>query len=92
MTGFTFGLFIMNLNNENKKMHKTVADLNEGEIGIIKGFEDNLLILKLLEMGFLPGSEIKLNGKAPLGDPISVHVSGYNVSIRMDEAALINLQ
>ncbi len=73
-------------------MERTVADLIKGEIGVIKGFGDNNLSLKLLEMGFLPGSEIKLNGKAPMGDPISVRVSGYNVSIRLDEAALINLQ
>ena len=73
-------------------MERTVADLDLGEKGIIKGFEDNVLSLKLLEMGFLPGSEISLNGKAPMGDPISVRVSGYNVSIRLDEAALINLQ
>ena len=73
-------------------MERTVADLLKGEKGVIKGFEENNLSLKLLEMGFLPGTEIKLNGKAPMGDPISVRISGYNVSIRMDEAALINLQ
>lgn len=73
-------------------MGKTVADLEVGESGIIGGFEDLILSLKLLDMGFLPGSVIKLNFKAPLGDPIAVHVSGYNVSIRVDEAAIISLQ
>jgi ferrous iron transport protein A len=43
-------------------------------------------------MGFLPGSKVKLNFKAPLGDPLSIRVSGYNVSIRLDEAAMIILQ
>jgi ferrous iron transport protein A len=73
-------------------MGKTVADLKVGESGIIRGFEDLMLSLKLLDMGFLPGSVIKLNFKAPLGDPLAVHVSGYNVSIRVDEAAIISLQ
>ena len=73
-------------------MGKTVADLKVGESGIISGFEDLILSLKLLDMGFLPGSAIKLNFKAPLGDPLSVRVSGYNVSIRVDEAAIIILQ
>ena len=73
-------------------MGKTVADLRVGESGIINGFKNSSLTLKLLEMGFLPGSKIKLNFKAPLGDPISIRVSGYNVSIRLDEAAMILLQ
>jgi ferrous iron transport protein A len=70
---------------------KTIADLKKGEIGIIKGFEDTTLALKLLEMGFLPGSKVKLNFIAPLGDPISVRVSGYNISLRLDEASLIGI-
>lgn len=69
-----------------------MADLKVGESGIISGFQNSSLTLKLLEMGFLPGSMIKLNFKAPLGDPISIRVSGYNVSIRLDEAAMILLQ
>jgi len=69
-----------------------VADLKVGESGIISGFQSSSLTLKLLEMGFLPGSMIKLNFKAPLGDPLSIRVSGYNVSIRLDEAAMILLQ
>lgn len=73
-------------------MGKTVADLKVGESGIISGFRNSSLTLKLLEMGFLPGTMIKLNFKAPLGDPISIRVSGYNVSIRLDEAAMILLQ
>jgi len=73
-------------------MGKTVADLKVGESGVIQGFVTGTLTLKLLEMGFLPGSRVKLNFKAPLGDPISVRVSGYNVSIRLDEAAMISIQ
>jgi len=73
-------------------MGKTVADLRVGESGVIKGFQNSTITLKLLEMGFLPGSLVRLNFKAPLGDPISVRVSGYNVSIRLDEAAMITIQ
>ena len=73
-------------------MGKTVADLRVGESGVIKGFQNSTITLKLLEMGFLPGSLVKLNYKAPLGDPISVRVSGYNVSIRLEEAAMIVIQ
>ena len=81
----------MNL-NKHTGIERTVADLEPGEIGIINCLKDDILALKLLEMGFLPGSEVKLNFKAPLGDPLSVRVSGYNISIRLDEAAMISLQ
>jgi ferrous iron transport protein A len=73
-------------------MGKTLADLKVGETGIIKGYKNGAFTLKLLEMGFLPGSIVKLNFKAPFGDPISVRVSGYNVTLRLDEAAMISLQ
>ena len=47
---------------------------------------DPELVLKLMEMGFLPGEEIMVEQIAPLGDPISVMVSGYQVSLRLNEA------
>ena len=71
---------------------KTIADLRIGEVAVIKGYKDHELTLKLLEMGFIPGSPVVINYKAPLGDPISVRISGYNVSLRLDEAAIINVE
>ena len=70
---------------------RSVADLSPGEIGIINGFRDEALSLKLLEMGCLPGTKIKFNFAAPLGDPICVSVSGYNLSLRLDEANTISI-
>lgn len=40
-------------------------------------------------MGCLPGEEITVWKKAPLGDPIYVLVAGYSLSLRMDEASSI---
>lgn len=71
---------------------RSVADLKPGEKGVIAGFLDDFIYLKLLEMGCLPGTEIKMNFVAPLGDPVSVKVSGYNLSLRLDEAAAITLE
>jgi Fe2+ transport system protein FeoA len=42
-----------------------------------------------MEMGCLPEEEIMVWKKAPLGDPIYVLVSGYSLSLRLDEAAQI---
>ncbi|MTI21007.1 ferrous iron transport protein A [Fulvivirga sp. RKSG066] len=71
---------------------RSVVDLSPGESGVINGFMDEALSLKLLEMGCLPGTEIKYNFAAPLGDPICVSVAGYNLSLRLDEAITISIQ
>jgi Fe2+ transport system protein FeoA len=55
----------------------------------IKSFENHEIVLKLMEMGCLPEEEIMVWKKAPLGDPIYVLVSGYSLSLRLDEAAQI---
>ena len=64
-----------------------LADLKIGEKGEIVGFTDELLSLKLLEMGCLPGTEEILTHLAPIGDPIAIRVSGsYTLSMRREEA------
>ena len=47
--------------------------------------------LKLLEMGCIPGAQIKLNSKAPFGCPITVVVNDYILSLRLEEAETIEL-
>jgi len=49
-------------------------------------FEDNDLFIKLMEMGCLPGENIRIEQVAPLGDPISISVAGYSLSLRLSEA------
>ena len=65
---------------------KRLSELKTGEVATIKSFEDNELLLKLMEMGCVPGETIRIEQIAPLGDPISVSVSGYHLSLRMNEA------
>jgi ferrous iron transport protein A len=71
--------------------NKTVADMKKGETAIIVGFSDEQIAIKLLEMGFLPGTSIRFNFTAPFGDPICVSVSGYDLSLRKDEASVISV-
>ena len=63
-----------------------LSELKPGQEGIIKEFNDNDIFLKLMEMGCVPGERILLEQVAPLGDPISVKVAGYRLSLRLDEA------
>ncbi len=74
------------------KAIRSVVDLSPGESAMISGLMDDTLSLKLMEMGCLPGSRIKFNFAAPFGDPICVSVSGYNLSLRLDEAITISIQ
>jgi ferrous iron transport protein A len=73
------------------KETKTVADMIPGEIGVISGFTDDEISVKLLEMGFLPGSAVRFNFKAPLGDPVCVSVLGFDLSLRLNEASTITI-
>ena len=63
----------------------------EGETAIISGFSDDQLAVKLLEMGFLPGTAVRFNFTAPLGDPVCVSVLGYDLSLRLEEASTISI-
>jgi Fe2+ transport system protein FeoA len=70
----------------NKVIMKRLSELEPGTIARIHSFEKNDLFLKLMEMGCVPGELIKVEQIAPLGDPISITVAGYNLSLRLDEA------
>jgi ferrous iron transport protein A len=69
-----------------------LSQLEIGQKGIIKEFTDLEMSVKLMEMGCLPGEEIKIERFAPLGDPIAIKVSGYQLSLRRQEASTIILQ
>lgn len=71
---------------------QTVNDLRKGQSGIIKDLSDEQISLKLLEMGCVPGSSIRFEFAAPLGDPICVRVAGYHLTLRKAEAATIILE
>ena len=71
------------------KIHMKLSELKTGERGRIQAFESPELELKLMEMGCLPGEEVVVEQKAPLGDPISIRVAGYSLSLRINEAAQI---
>ncbi len=63
-----------------------LSELKPGQEGIIKEFNSDEISLKLMEMGCVPGERIVMEQIAPLGDPISVNVAGYHLSLRLNEA------
>ena len=71
----------------------TLAQLRTGENGIIRqidGADDSLV--RLMEMGLVPGTRVQISGVAPLGDPLQPSFRGYHLSIRKREAARSQLQ
>jgi len=67
-------------------MQKRLSEVKVGKRAVIKSFENDDIFLKLMEMGCIPGEEILVEQVAPLGDPISITVSGYQLSLRLNEA------
>lgn len=47
---------------------------------------------RLLDMGFTKGQVIHIKKIAPFGDPIDIHIRGYELSIRISEAELIEVE
>lgn len=69
-----------------------LTELKLGERGVIISFTNQELALKLMEMGCFPGEIVIIEQVAPLGDPISIRVSGYSLSLRLNEADQIILE
>lgn len=58
----------------------------------ISKLKDHVLSPKLTDMGLFPGKEIKILFKAPFGDPIAVQIDNFTLSLRKDEARLIEIE
>ncbi len=68
-------------------MYRTLADLPEGEAGILEALrlpED--VALRLMELGFLPGTTIVAGKTAPGGDPRVFRVDGSEIALRRETA------
>ena len=71
-----------------------LSELNKGDKAVIKGIvtKNNIMKRRLRDMGVVTGTIIFVKEKAPLGDPIDIHVAGYDLSLRKEEAALVKVE
>ncbi|MDD3224694.1 MAG: FeoA family protein [Clostridium sp.] len=70
----------------------SLSELRPGEIGVIENLScDERLTKRLLALGFIEGTQIKVKRCAPLGDPMVIHVRGFNMAIRKKDAQKISL-
>ena len=67
-------------------MYRRLSEIAVGKTVLVKHFGKDDIFLKLMEMGCVPGETIIIDQVAPLGDPISILVAGYHLSLRLNEA------
>lgn len=71
----------------------TIAELKIGQSGTISAVGgEGALRLRFLDMGLIPGTKVTLQKVAPMGDPIQIHLRGYELTIRLEDAGKITLK
>ena len=73
-------------------MATTINSLKKGQKAIIKDFDIDVIPLKLLEMGCLPGNIVEMLQIAPFGDPLYLDVNGSHLAIRIETAKKIEVE
>lgn len=69
-----------------------LAQLKVGQTATITAVNgEGSLRLRLLDMGLIPKTKVKLQKIAPMGDPIEIHIRGYELTLRKEEAEKIDV-
>ena len=70
----------------------TLNDLKIGDSGVITAVGgEGSLRNRFLDMGLIPHTRIRLQKVAPMGDPIEIRVRGYELTLRREDARLIDI-
>lgn len=73
-------------------MAESLASLAVGDSAHVVGVEGHgAVAIRLLEMGFVPGSRVSVVKVAPFGDPLELRLRGYHVSLRKAEASRVQV-
>ena len=71
---------------------RTLDQLAAGERGVIVSVDcPPTIARRLMELGVLPGTEVEVIRRAPLGDPLEIAVRGVHLSLRKSEARHIDV-
>ncbi|MDD6990708.1 MAG: FeoA family protein [Oscillospiraceae bacterium] len=70
----------------------TLDKLPIGQSGIITQVGgEGALRCRLLDMGLIPRTQLTVRKAAPMGDPIEIHLRGYELTLRLEEAKEITI-
>ncbi len=73
-------------------MTKTLSDITNGSKVMVSEISQSKLRVKLMEMGVIKGRILTVLYRAPFGDPIAIDIDGYVLSLRKDEACLVDVE
>lgn len=80
-------------NFDKERIKITLNDLSVSSSGIIKSVGgEGALRLRLLDMGLIPKTKVTVRKIAPLGDPIEIHLRGYELTLRREDAKKIEIE
>ena len=72
---------------------KILRDINVGEASkVVKIHGQGALKKRIMDMGITKGTEIYVRKVAPLGDPMEVTVRGYELTLRKDDADILEME
>lgn len=66
------------------------AEINE-RVKVVKLHGEGALKRRIMDMGITKGTELCIRKVAPLGDPLEITVRGYELSVRKDDAQMIEI-
>lgn len=80
-------LVLANLDNKSREKLMNLDRLDIGQKGrIVEVKGQGALRKRLLDLGLTPKTQVLVRKKAPLGDPIEIHLRGFELTLRKDEA------
>ena len=72
---------------------RTLNDARIGEtVKVVKLHGEGALKRRIMDMGITKGVEIYVRKVAPLGDPVEITVRGYELSLRKDDADILEME
>lgn len=78
------------------KGRETMRTLREAKIGetvkVVSVGGSGAIKQRIMEMGIVKGAEIFVRKVAPLGDPVEVNLRGYELTLRKQDAEIVNIE
>ncbi len=72
---------------------KTLRDVKVGDsCKVVKLHGEGAIKRRIMDMGLTKGTDVYVRKVAPLGDPIELTVRGYELSVRKEDAAMIEVE
>lgn len=69
----------------------TLNDVKPGSTVKIEGMENSNIKSRLMSMGLIKGTSVKVLRSAPMGDPMAISVRSYNLALRVSDAKNITV-